>query len=353
MNTNIWTVDKNVENLSESRQIQQAAQALKRNEVVAFPTETVYGLGGNALSDIAIDHIFQAKGRPSDNPLIVHISNREQLIEYVDKVPERAEKLIEAFWPGPITVVLQHSKKLSTKVTANLPTVGIRMPDHPVALALIEAAGLPLAAPSANTSGKPSPTSANHVEKDLNGKISGIVDGGETGVGLESTVVDCSNDEVVILRPGGVTKEQIEEVIGPVKVDPALFDQETAPRSPGMKYTHYAPSSPLVLVEGSQTFFTKKVNDAKREGKKVGAMITEESQGLSQADYEVITGSRKDLSSVAHSLYRSLRAFDDCELDIIFAEIYSENEIGSAIMNRLRKASGGVIIKETDEMNNF
>ncbi|UCZ53032.1 threonylcarbamoyl-AMP synthase [Bacillus shivajii] len=344
--TNMWIVDKAVEKISNDPQIHQAAEILRKNEVIAFPTETVYGLGGNARNDKAIDRIFRAKGRPQDNPLIVHISNESQLKEYVTNVPEKAEKLIEAFWPGPLTIVLPHTNKLSTKVTASLSTVGIRMPDHPVALALIEVAGIPLAAPSANTSGKPSPTTAEHVAKDLNGKIAGIIDGGETGVGLESTVVDCSNNEVMILRPGGITREQMEAVVGKVNVDPALIEENMAPRSPGMKYTHYAPVAPLVLIEGSRLFFEEKVKEAKQDGKTIGALVSHEWKGIPDVDVEVLAGSIEDLSTVAHQLYDSLRAFEDYKIDIIFSQVYPETTIGSAIMNRLRKAAGGTIISE-------
>jgi L-threonylcarbamoyladenylate synthase len=344
--TEVLIVDKVVENLHKSMEIQAAAEQLKSGEVVAFPTETVYGLGGNAFSDEAIERIFQAKGRPSDNPLIVHIADKSQLSEYVTSVPADAEKLMEAFWPGPLTIVLEHSGKLSGRVTAGLTTVGVRMPDHPVALSVIKASGLPLAAPSANTSGRPSPTSAGHVFEDLKGKISMIIDGGPTGVGVESTVVECTGGKTIILRPGGITKEALAQVVDKVETDPALTEKNTAPRSPGMKYTHYAPSAPLVLVDGDVEFFNNQIQEAEAQGKKIGILITEELQHRVKAHEQVILGSGNDLSTVARSLYDSLRTFDKKNVDIIFSVVFPETEIGSAIMNRLRKAAGGAIRKQ-------
>ncbi|RKL67993.1 threonylcarbamoyl-AMP synthase [Salipaludibacillus neizhouensis] len=344
--TKQWIVDGNVDNYPNDTQIQEVAEYIKNNQVVAFPTETVYGLGGNARSDQAIDKIFQAKGRPSDNPLIVHISSKSQLAEYVENITDNAKQLIEAFWPGPLTIVLPHNGKLSPKVTAGLSTVAVRMPDHPVALAIIEAAGLPIAAPSANRSGRPSPTTAAHVTQDLDGKIAGVVDGGATGVGVESTVVDCTTEKVMILRPGGITKEALEQVVGEVLQDPALTEEEEAPKSPGMKYTHYAPSAPLILVDGDINFLRKNVLASKQEGKRVGTLLTQEHQGLSEADKEVIIGSKEYLPEVARALYEALRGFEANEVDIIYSEVFPETDLGSAIMNRLRKAAGGKILQQ-------
>ncbi|MGV3463815.1 MAG: L-threonylcarbamoyladenylate synthase, partial [Heyndrickxia sp.] len=256
MKTLEWNVDSNVDNLKSNPQVVEAANLLKQNEVVAFPTETVYGLGANAISDEAITKVYEAKGRPSDNPLIVHIADFSQLYNLVLEIPKTAEKLMEKFWPGPLTIIFKvKSKAVSKKVTAGLNTVGIRMPDHPLALALIKAANLPIAAPSANSSGKPSPTTAGHVRDDLNGRISGILDGGETGIGVESTVVDCTGEVPIILRPGGVTKEAMENEIGNVEIDPALHENlNSKPKAPGMKYTHYAPNAPVYLVDGKPEF---------------------------------------------------------------------------------------------------
>lgn len=347
METTMWTVDKNVDNLKTYPQIIEAAQKLKLNEVVAFPTETVYGLGGNAKSDDAVLKIFEAKGRPGDNPLIVHISDREQIHSFVKGIPEKAKSMMDAFWPGPLTIILeQKSGVLSEKATAGLSTVAVRMPDHPVALALIEASGLPLAAPSANLSGKPSPTTAAHVADDLTGRIAGIVDGGATGVGVESTVVDCTADIPVILRPGGVTREQLEEVVGEVSVDPALKDADQAPKAPGMKYRHYAPNAPFYLVNGTSAQIQQLVQEKRNEGLKVGVMTTKEKKDFYDADVVIACGERSKLETVAEALYDTLRAFNQEDLEIIYGEIFPEHGVGQAIMNRLSKASGLPIIEK-------
>ncbi|WP_374723640.1 L-threonylcarbamoyladenylate synthase [Calidifontibacillus erzurumensis] len=346
LDTKYWVVDKKDEKLTTNPQIQEAALWINKNEVVAFPTETVYGLGANALSDEAIAKIYEAKGRPSDNPLIVHIAKESQLQSLVKSIPESAEKLMAAFWPGPLTIIFESNSTVSSKVTAGLSTVAIRMPDHPVALALIEAAGVPVAAPSANLSGKPSPTNAEHVLHDLQGRIAGIVDGGPTGVGVESTVIDCTSTPAIILRPGGITREEIEAVIGPVAVDKALTEKGQAPKSPGMKYTHYAPKAPLVIVLGSNTFMQNLIDKERQSGKKVGVLATEESKQRYKADVIVACGYREDLKTVARDLYDSLRAFDKEMVDIIFSEGFPRTGLGEAIMNRLEKAAGGHIIKE-------
>ncbi|SEN52026.1 translation factor SUA5 [Mesobacillus persicus] len=346
MLTRLWKVDKSVDRLITYPQIVEAARILTENEVVALPTETVYGLGGNAESDEAVARIFAAKGRPSDNPLIIHIANLNQLAEIVREIPETAEKLMAAFWPGPLTIILDKKVgKLSELATAGLSTVAVRMPNHPVALALIEASGLPIAAPSANVSGRPSPTTARHVQDDLDGRIAGIVDGGPTGVGVESTVVDCTGETPVILRPGGVTKEQLELVVGEVLTDPALTDSKQAPKSPGMKYRHYAPNAPLYLVNGDASDIQKLVDEKRGEGLKVGVMTTEENQHSYQADVIFPCGRRAQLETVAEALYDTLRAFNESDVDIIFGEIFPETGVGVAIMNRLTKASGFPIIE--------
>ncbi|MED4163311.1 L-threonylcarbamoyladenylate synthase, partial [Halalkalibacterium halodurans] len=258
--TNHWIVDNNQHINKNSNEIKEAALWIKKGELVALPTETVYGLGANALSDEAVQKIFIAKGRPSDNPLIVHISRKEQLLRLVSHIPDSANLLINAFWPGPLTIIFPKGEEVSTVVTAGLDTVAVRMPSHPVAQALIEAANVPIAAPSANRSGKPSPTSAAHVLADLRGKIAGVVDGGPTAEGVESTVIDCTTTPPILYRPGGVTREQLEAVLGPIRIDPALLGNAEQPKSPGMKYTHYAPEGELTLVENQaaiQTFVDK------------------------------------------------------------------------------------------------
>jgi L-threonylcarbamoyladenylate synthase len=347
MNTKCWKVDKSVGKLENYPQVVEAAELLRENEVVAFPTETVYGLGGNAENDEAVAKIFQAKGRPSDNPLIIHIAEKVQLMDFVESVPEKAEKLIERFWPGPLTIIFQKkSGALSEKATAGLGTVAVRIPDHPVALAVLRSCRLPIAAPSANRSGKPSPTTAEHVYEDLNGRVSGILDGGATGVGVESTVIDCTDDVPTILRPGGVTREQIEEVVGPVKMDAALTDQASAPKSPGMKYQHYAPDAPLFLVNGSKRFFDRLVAEKREEGLKVGVLTTEEQLNAYDADVVMACGNRENLESVASALYQTLRAFNEGKVDIILSEMFPNEGVGQAIMNRLDKAAGHRVIVE-------
>jgi L-threonylcarbamoyladenylate synthase len=347
MKTNVWKVDKYVDNLENNPQIMDAAQVLRQNEVVALPTETVYGLGGNAKNYEAVSKIFAAKGRPVDNPLIIHIAEKKQLNEFVEEIPAKASLLMEKFWPGPLTIIFKIKKGvLSEKATAGLGTVGVRMPDHPVAFALLKACGLPIAAPSANSSGKPSPTTAGHVQEDLEGKIAGIVDGGPTGVGVESTVLDCTEDIPVILRPGAVTKEQLEEAVGEVRVDRALTETNLKPKAPGMKYQHYAPNAPLYLVSGSHAFLQQLVKEKQQEGLRVGVLTTEESVNDYQADVVLACGTRAEPETVAASLYGVLRDFNHEKVDIIFSEMFSNTGVGHAIMNRLSKAAGNKLIQE-------
>ncbi|MBB2479136.1 threonylcarbamoyl-AMP synthase [Bacillus sp. APMAM] len=350
MKTLEWNVDNHVDNLKNNPQIVEAANLLKQNEIIAFPTETVYGLGANATSDEAIAKVYEAKGRPSDNPLIVHIANFSQLHALVLEIPEKAEKLMKEFWPGPLTIIFKvRPGFLSKKVTAGLDTVGIRMPDHPLALSLIKAANLPVAAPSANSSGKPSPTTAKHVHEDLFGQIAGILDGGETGIGVESTVVDCTVEVPIILRPGGVTKEAMESVIGKVEIDPALNENlKSKPKAPGMKYTHYAPNAPVYLVNGTPEFIQVLVKKSREEGLVVGVIATDETAYLYDADYVRACGSRQDLSTVANRLYDTLRSFNSKNVDIIYSEVFSTEGVGLAVMNRLEKAAGHKWIYEND-----
>ncbi|MBO1004802.1 L-threonylcarbamoyladenylate synthase [Pseudogracilibacillus auburnensis] len=349
MNTIQWHVDKNEDKLFSYPQIQQAAHLLQENEVVAFPTETVYGLGANAQSDQAVAKIFKAKGRPADNPLIVHIAQLSQLELLVTHIPEKAVPLMNAFWPGPLTLIFhKKSGAVSEFVTAGLDTVAVRIPDHPVALALLTAANLPIAAPSANLSGKPSPTHANHVITDLNGKIAGIVDGGPTGVGVESTVVDCTGDIPTILRPGGVSKEEMEAVIGQVDVDPSTIYPHDKPKSPGMKYTHYAPTAPMYLIDGEKEWAQQLINQKRLNGLRIGVLASSETARYYKADLVLDCGSRHDMHNVAHNLYYMLRAFDEASLDMIFAETFSKEGVGAAVMNRLEKAAGHQMIRQSE-----
>jgi L-threonylcarbamoyladenylate synthase len=347
--TQVWNVDSLVDNEGGYPQIQEAAKLINQDEVIAFPTETVYGLGASAFSSQAVQKIFQAKGRPSDNPLIVHISQYAQLDRLVTSIPVKADKLMDAFWPGPLTLILPKKAGIAPEVTAGLDTVGVRMPDHPVALALIGQADTPLAAPSANRSGRPSPTTAAHVYEDLQGRIAGLIDGGPTGVGVESTVVDLTVDPPVILRPGGVTKEEIEQVIGSVSVDPGLLSSEQQPKSPGMKYRHYAPMGEMwiiqtISVDNQVQAINKLIAEARkanRSHRKIGVLATTETRDrYPQADVTLACGSRDNLSSVAHHLYEVLRSFDELGVDYILAESFPEEGVGMAIMNRLLKAAG-------------
>ncbi|WP_088042006.1 L-threonylcarbamoyladenylate synthase [Bacillus sp. EAC] len=346
METKLWYVDNPVNKEGIYPQIVDAAKKLQLGQVVAFPTETVYGLGANAFSDEAVQRIFQAKGRPSDNPLIVHIAKEHQLVELVENIPVDAKKLMEAFWPGPLTIILKSKENVSKFVTAGLSSVGVRMPDHPVALALIEASELPIAAPSANTSGKPSPTSAKHVFEDLNGRIAGIVDGGSTGVGVESTVIDCTQEVFTILRPGSITPEMIRKIISNVEIDPATINETKAPKSPGMKYKHYAPNAEMHLVQGSIGFINKLIHKNQLDGRRVGVLTTEENKSQYNAEVVLACGKRNELETVAASLYDCIRQFNEQNVDIIYCETFPYEGIGIAIMNRLWKACGHSVITE-------
>jgi len=343
MKTILWSMDR--EEIQEEV-IMKAAQVITNGELVAFPTETVYGLGANACDAEAVAKVFEAKGRPIDNPLIVHIANKAMLEKLVIAVPAKAKRLIERFWPGALTIVLHKQEGVfPNAITAGLETVALRMPSHPIALALIRAANVPIAAPSANRSGRPSPTLAQHVLEDLDGKIAGIIDGGRTEVGLESTVIDCTIDPPIILRQGGVTEEQIEACIGSVATE-NVIDEQHQPRSPGMKYTHYAPKATLHLIAGSPTFIQSKIDEACESGKKVGILTVVEREELYQADVVVASGTETDLATVAGTMYDSLRKFDHTDVDIIFGETFPEAGLGNAIMNRLRKAAGNRMINE-------
>ncbi|RKO65619.1 L-threonylcarbamoyladenylate synthase [Desulfofundulus salinus] len=329
----------------------RAGLILRQGGLVAFPTETVYGLGANALDALAVARIFEAKGRPQDNPLIVHVADRETVGRLACRVPASAGKLMDAFWPGPLTLVLPAADTIPRQVTAGLDSVGIRMPAHPVALALIAAAGVPVAAPSANLSGRPSPTTAEHVLQDLNGRIEVILDGGPAGVGLESTVLDLTGDVPVILRPGGITREELEKVIGEVRVDPGIDGVpdrgspagEFRPRSPGMKYRHYAPRAPLVLVEGEPERVAARLKGLAESylsrGWRVGILATAETAGEYKEGQVVVAGWRKDPATIASRLFGALRRFDELGVDIILAEGIEPRGMGLAVMNRLRRAA--------------
>ncbi|HLR09234.1 MAG TPA: L-threonylcarbamoyladenylate synthase [Bacillota bacterium] len=321
--------------------IAEAANMLRDGMTVAFPTETVYGLGADATNDRAVQRIFLAKGRPADNPLIAHVASKEQLLRLVATLPTYAEMLIDTFTPGPITFVLPHNNTCARSTTAGLATIGVRIPDHPVARALLQACDRPIAAPSANTSGKPSPTTADHVWSDLHGKISGLLDAGPAGVGVESTVIDCTEAIPVILRPGGITKEQLEQVAGSVMVDPSLADKAQTPKSPGMKYRHYAPDVPLWLVKASMTSMQQLIDRERRKEKRVGVLAGSTTANQLKADRVVSLGD--DIRSVAAHLYDGLRSFKEGDVDLIVCEAFPETDIGQAVMNRLQKAASCLI----------
>ena len=323
-----------------------AAKALQQGEIVSFPTETVYGLGAIATSQEAVLKVFEAKGRPSDNPLIVHISDIQQMTSTVEEVPEIALTLAKAFWPGPLTMILKAKPGIyAPALSAGLTTVSFRMPNHPLTLELISKVGIPLVGPSANLSTKPSPTKVEHVFEDMNGRIRGIVDGGSSTVGVESTVIDLTNDEgPVILRPGVITKEQIEAVIGPIQstVKTTAGEREV-PKSPGMKYRHYAPKTPVFVVDGTIDAFEETIHKYKVQGKTVGVMarnaIVDTFENKVEGTYKMGTS----VDDMNRALFDALRSLDHIKLDVILAESAPETGVGIAYMNRLKKAASTVL----------
>lgn len=327
--------------------IKRAGSILKEGGLVAFPTETVYGLGGDALNRESSKKIYAAKGRPGDNPLIVHIADMEMLGPIVETVPETAVKLAAGCWPGPLTMILKKSGKVPLETTGGLDTVAVRMPGHNTALALIRAAGGYIAAPSANTSGKPSPTLARFVKEDMDGRIEMILDGGPVGIGLESTIVDLTEEKPMILRPGYITKEMIEDILKiPVAVDRTVLqaDAGMAPKAPGMKYRHYAPKGALTIVAGEENNVIHAINQRaermREKGEKVGVIGTAETAGFYRADSVKSAGDRQREETVARELYRILREFDDEGVTVIYSEAFEDTGLGQAIMNRLLKAAG-------------
>lgn len=348
MQTEIIKID--LERIEEDK-IKAAAQIIQEGGLVAFPTETVYGLGADALRQEAARKIYSAKGRPSDNPLIVHIAEFQELCAIAKEVPPQAKKLAEAFWPGPLTMIVWKNEKVPYETTGGMETVAVRMPNHPIALSLIRESGCLIAAPSANTSGKPSPTEASHVKKDLDEKIPMILDGGPVGIGIESTIIDLTEQKPMILRPGYITKEMLEEVLGEeVCIDPGIIasDSLQKPKAPGMKYKHYAPRADLILVAGEDKKVREKINqlvcEQHKNGKKVGIIATDESVSFYEAEMVTSIGARADEDAIAKHLYKILREFDDSEVDIIYSESFATPRIGQAIMNRLLKAAGHQVL---------
>ncbi|MBQ3163555.1 MAG: threonylcarbamoyl-AMP synthase [Lachnospiraceae bacterium] len=337
---------------NESREaLREAGEIIRQGGLVAFPTETVYGLGGDALNPESSKKIYAAKGRPSDNPLIIHIADIKDLEKIVKEIPQSAYQLADVFWPGPLTMILPKSEEVPYQTTGGLNTVAVRMPSHPVALEFIREAGGYVAAPSANLSGKPSPTKAKYVVQDMDGRIDMIIDGDGVDIGLESTIVDLTGDKPMILRPGYITKEMLDTVLGQVETDPTLFDLDSkeAPKAPGMKYRHYAPKGELVLVEGSPEAVVSYINEQtslhRQQGEKTGVIGTSEMTGRYEADSVKIAGSREDETAIARQLYTFLREFDDEDVAYMYAESFAGTGMRQAIMNRLLKAAGHKIIK--------
>ena len=333
--------------------VQVAASIIREGGLVAFPTETVYGLGADALNPKAVLALFKAKKRPLDNPPIVHVANVSDVYGLAKRVPLKADKLMREFWPGPLTLVFKRSKTVPDVTVAGLDTIAVRMPQHAVALALIRETSRPIAAPSANLAGKPSPTSADHVFDDLNGRIDAILDGGPTCIGVESTVLDLSADTALVLRPGGTPLEALRRVLGDVKLHPFVAAEKELPlektRSPGMKHKHYAPNAQVIVVEGAISAVLAKVKELaesyRLKGVKVGVLATDETLAAYRADVVKSLGSRFNLAVVAQNLFSLLREFDAEDVDVIIAEGVSTEGLGLAVMNRQRKASGYNIVK--------
>ncbi len=330
-----------------------AGEIIRQGGLVAFPTETVYGLGGDALNPDASRKIYAAKGRPSDNPLIVHIADMEALAPIAAEVPEAARRLAAAFWPGPLTMIFPKTDLVPTATSGGLSTVAVRMPNHPVALALIRASGGYIAAPSANASGRPSPTRAEHVREDLNGRIDMILDGGPVEIGLESTIVDFTEDVPMVLRPGFVNLQMLRDVLGEVRTDPAILDANAGknlrPRAPGMRYRHYAPKAPLLIVEGPAERVTERINCLAAEdvarGLSVGIIAAAETAGLYPVGRVRDIGSRSTDEEIARHLFEVLRDFDEEGVDKIYSEAFDTPRLGMAIMNRLLRAAGHRVLE--------
>lgn len=348
MDTKIIRIQGRGESFSpeEEQGIREAGDVLRRGGLVAFPTETVYGLGGDAFNPESSRKIYAAKGRPSDNPLIVHIACMEALSSLVPQIPQEAVALARAFWPGPLTMILPKADSVPTETTGGLGTVAVRMPSHPVARRLIACGGGYVAAPSANVSGRPSPTTAKYVIEDMDGRIDIIIDGGEGDIGLESTIVDLTVSPPQILRPGYVTQDMLAKVLGQVSVDQTILQSDSgqAPRAPGMKYRHYAPRGELTIISGPAGLVTDYINSHaamdREQGYKTGVIGTDEALEKYQTDVARSLGSRQDEESIARHLYGILREFDDENVDRIYSECFDTTGLGQAIMNRLLKAAG-------------
>ena len=345
METVIKKVDENNIDIDIIREM---AEKIRNGETVIFPTETVYGLGANAMDEDAAKKIYLAKGRPSDNPLIVHISDIEEVDKIALEVGEKAKKAMENFWPGPLTIILKKKEIVPNVTSGGLSTVAIRMPSNKIANALIRESKTQIAAPSANISGRPSPTKAEHVVKEMSGRVSGIIMGGDCDFGLESTVVDFSDDKPMILRPGSITKEMLEEVLGEVSIDPSLSKKEDniKAKAPGMKYKHYSPNAQVYIVKGGENNVITKMNELSRknhaENKKTGIMCMSKDVDKFECDYIVDLG--KDYDEVAANLFDALIKMDEAKMDIVYSVCFESRGVGQAIMNRLLKSAAYRII---------
>ncbi|SHI69925.1 L-threonylcarbamoyladenylate synthase [Clostridium intestinale] len=334
------------------KSIEEAASVIKEGGVVAFPTETVYGLGADALNPLAVKKIFEAKGRPQDNPLIIHVANKN-LESLVKEIPSIANKIMDRFWPGPLTLIFKKKNIIPDVTSANLDTIGVRMPSNEIALKLIESSGTPIAAPSANISGRPSPTDVERCIEDLEGKIDYILGGNRSDVGVESTILDLSVDPPCVLRPGGITLEMLKEIDERIYIDPAIMkksNENIKPKAPGMKYRHYAPKAKIKIINGNTEKTIEKIKDLLQnyiDNKlSVGVMTCDEHINYYSNQVEIISlGSRKKLDEIAKNLFEALRSFDDRGVDIILAEGYEEKDLGIAIMNRLKKAAAYDILE--------
>ena len=347
MNTEF--IELNIDDISKEA-ITRAGDIIKNGGLVAFPTETVYGLGGDGLNRESSMKIYEAKGRPSDNPLIIHIADIKDLFTITTNVSDKALALAEKFWPGPLTMILKKADIVPYETTGGLDTVAVRMPDNKIALEFIKAAGGFVAAPSANLSGRPSPTKASHVKSDLDGRIDMILDGGSSIIGLESTIVDMTEETPIILRPGYISMNTLSRVVGDVIYDAAILEigSNEPPRAPGMKYRHYAPKGELSIVKGERENVIKKIKtqaeNAIKSGERVGIIATEETYLNYSATVVQNIGSRDDEAQIARRLYAVLRDFDEDDITRIYSEDFDTPNMGQAIMNRLIKAAGHHII---------
>jgi L-threonylcarbamoyladenylate synthase len=342
------------EEFLDKTKIEEAGRVIRNGGLVVFPTETVYGLGANALDRYAVKKIFEAKGRPQDNPLIVHIAEFEDLIPLVSEIDDLARRIMKRFWPGPLTVILKKSALVPDVTSAGLGTIGIRMPSNKIAREIIKAAGVPVAAPSANISGRPSPTDVNRCVEDLSGKVDYIIGGSSCEVGLESTIIDCTVYPPCILRPGGITLEMLKEIDENIYIDPSIMEkpgEDFKPKAPGMKYRHYAPKAAVKIIQGDIQKTVAKINEMvenniRTSGKdiRIGIIATDETAQYYKKAVVLSIGSRKDINSIAKNLFEVLRKFDDLKVDLIFSESFEESGVGIAVMNRLKKSAGFDII---------